>query len=325
MIRHNLDVMHIEKNVFDNVFHTIMDVKGKTKDNLKARKDLVLFCKRRKLEVREDSISVPTAPFVLSMEKRKALCEWLLCLKLSDSYASDLGKCVDTKEYRLFGLKSHDCHVFMQRLLHVAFKDLLPPNVWNALTELSQFFRDICSTSLQLTDMIRLENNIAEILCKLEKIFPPTFFNCMEHLPVHLPYEARVGGPVQYRWMYPFERFLYHLKQKVGSKARVEASICNASLTEEISNFCSHYFEEHITTRVSNLGLNSRDDEEPKDSKLPEIFTCNDGYSASQGQLVYLDDKDYDIGHKYILGNCAILGDFEQYDLLIVKIPKLYL
>ncbi|KAL0430508.1 UNVERIFIED_CONTAM: hypothetical protein Sradi_0676800 [Sesamum radiatum] len=28
----------------------------------------------------------------------------------------------------------------------------------------------------------------------------------MEYLIVHLPYEARVGGPVQYRWMYQFER-----------------------------------------------------------------------------------------------------------------------
>ena len=27
-----------------------------------------------------------------------------------------------------------------------------------------------------------------------------------EYLPVHLPFEVKVGGPVQYRWMYPFER-----------------------------------------------------------------------------------------------------------------------
>jgi len=36
MLRHNLDVMHIEKNFFDNIFNTVMDVKGKTKDNDKA-------------------------------------------------------------------------------------------------------------------------------------------------------------------------------------------------------------------------------------------------------------------------------------------------
>ncbi|KAG8363709.1 hypothetical protein BUALT_Bualt19G0050600 [Buddleja alternifolia] len=40
LIRHNLDVMHIEKNVCDNILWTIMGVKKKTKDNLKARRDL---------------------------------------------------------------------------------------------------------------------------------------------------------------------------------------------------------------------------------------------------------------------------------------------
>lgn len=117
---------------------------------------------------------------------------------------------------------------------------------------------------------------------------------------------------------------MYHLKQKVGNKAQVEASICNAYLTEEISNFCSHYFEGHITTKTSNLGLNPVDDAyEPMDSKIPEIFTSNDGYSSSKGTLVYLDEKDYDIGHRYILGNCEFLDDFERYDLLIVNIPNL--
>jgi hypothetical protein len=31
------------------------------------------------------------------------------------------------------------------------------------------------------------------LLCKLEKIFPPGFFNPMQHLILHLPYEARMG------------------------------------------------------------------------------------------------------------------------------------
>ncbi|KAL0361017.1 UNVERIFIED_CONTAM: hypothetical protein Sradi_3786200 [Sesamum radiatum] len=44
LIRHNLGVMHIEKNVFDDVFNTVMDIKEKTKDNLNARKDLKIIC-----------------------------------------------------------------------------------------------------------------------------------------------------------------------------------------------------------------------------------------------------------------------------------------
>ncbi|KAL9674721.1 hypothetical protein QQ045_002920 [Rhodiola kirilowii] len=52
-LRHNLDVMHIEKNIFENLFNTIMNVKGKTKDNgTKCRKDVGLYCERPELELR---------------------------------------------------------------------------------------------------------------------------------------------------------------------------------------------------------------------------------------------------------------------------------
>jgi hypothetical protein len=91
-------------------------------------------------------------------------------------------------------------------LIPLAFRDLLPKGIWDALTEISHFFRDICSSKLNVDHIERLKTNIIETLCKLEMIFPPSFFDSMEHLPVHLPFEAKVGGPVQYRWMYPFKR-----------------------------------------------------------------------------------------------------------------------
>jgi len=47
-------------------------------------------------------------------------------------------------------------------------------------------------------DLLLMEKNIIITTCKLERIFPPRFFNSMDHLTIHLPYEARVGGPVQY-------------------------------------------------------------------------------------------------------------------------------
>ena len=43
LIRHNLDVMHIEKNIFDNIFYTVMDCPNRSKDNLKARLDIQLL------------------------------------------------------------------------------------------------------------------------------------------------------------------------------------------------------------------------------------------------------------------------------------------
>ena len=78
--------------------------------------------------------------------------------------------------------------------------------MWKALTKLSMFFKDLTSTIIKNDDMARLEEEIPVILCKLERIFPPSFFDLIENLPVHLPHEARFAGPVQCRWMYPFER-----------------------------------------------------------------------------------------------------------------------
>ena len=124
---------------------------------------------------------------------------------MPDGYASNLSRCVDMREGKLSGMKSHDCHVFMERLLPIVFIDL-PDPIWKPLTELSKFFKDLCSTSLREDELRQMQQNIPLILCKLEQIFPPGFFDSMEHLPIHLPYEVLVGGPVQYRWMYPFER-----------------------------------------------------------------------------------------------------------------------
>jgi hypothetical protein len=51
-----------------------------------------------------------------------------------------------------------------------------------------------------------LETNIIQTICKLKMIFPLSFFDSIEYLHIHLPFEAKDGGLVQYRWMYPFNR-----------------------------------------------------------------------------------------------------------------------
>jgi hypothetical protein len=58
----------------------------------------------------------------------------------------------------------------------------------------------------------KLEKEISVLVCKIEKIFPPGWFNVMQHLLVNLPWEARVGGLAQFRWMYSQERELKKLE-----------------------------------------------------------------------------------------------------------------
>ena len=59
--------MHVKKNVFDNVFNTIMDVKGKSKDNVNARLDMTIVCKRPELELldRNSTIVKPKVIYAL--------------------------------------------------------------------------------------------------------------------------------------------------------------------------------------------------------------------------------------------------------------------
>jgi hypothetical protein len=64
----------------------------------------------------------------------------------------------------------------MQTLIPLAFRDLLLKAIWDALTEINHFFRDICSSKLNVDHIERLEMNIVETICKLEIVFPPSFF-----------------------------------------------------------------------------------------------------------------------------------------------------
>ncbi|WCJ25321.1 hypothetical protein M5689_007214 [Euphorbia peplus] len=132
----------------------------------------------------------------------------------------------------------------------------------------------------------------------------------MEHLPIHLPYEAKIAGPVQYRWMYPFERFLQHLKKNVKNKARVEGSICNAYLVEEASTFCSHYFEPHVYSRFRQV---PRNDEGENMEAIPNnlsIFTYNVRLSGKSRSRMS-SEVEYKAAQIYVLLNTVEVHDYK--------------
>ena len=74
------------------------------------------------------------------------------------------------------------------------WSEAVPEHVWLVLAELSFFFRQLCAKEISRTVAQDLEKAAPVLLCKLEKIFPPGFFLPMQHLIVHLPTEAWLGG-----------------------------------------------------------------------------------------------------------------------------------
>ena len=174
LIHHNLDVMHIEKNICDNVLWTLLSVDGKGKDNLNARlKDLQHIGIRKALHTQHHNnrTYLPPACFTLDNYEKCIICKLLKNVKVPDGYASNISRCVNIKQHTLFGLKSHDSHILMQQLLPLAIRRLYPPNVAKPLIEFSSFFGQICSKVLNEKDLDHLQSQIEHTLCHLEMIF----------------------------------------------------------------------------------------------------------------------------------------------------------
>ncbi|XP_010510109.2 PREDICTED: uncharacterized protein LOC104786397 [Camelina sativa] len=300
--------MHVEKNFFDNLINTVLNVPGKTKDNIKSRLDLLALCRRSSLHIQQDG-TMPVPNFRLSNEGKREFLLWLKNdIRFPDGYASKFGRCVDINRWKLSGLKSHDCHVIMQRLLPFAFLELLPKNVHTAISDIALFFRDISAKILRNEDVNLLKANIAVKLCNLEKIFPPSFFDVMEHLPIHLPDEAALGGPVQYRWMYPFERYMYHLKKKVKNKAHIAGSIVAQCLNEEISNASANFFG---NPEVKDEPIGPGDIRFTYDDPDVPSFFYHEGRAGGKATNKWLTDDDYTVLQTFMLLNC---DKFEPYE-----------
>jgi hypothetical protein len=80
LLPHNIDVIHTEKNVVEALWGTIMETK-KSKDNPKARVDLVMLCDRPKQEMQPPrggkTWKRPKADFVLARKHMRKVLEWM--------------------------------------------------------------------------------------------------------------------------------------------------------------------------------------------------------------------------------------------------------
>ncbi|XP_042964767.1 uncharacterized protein LOC122298991 [Carya illinoinensis] len=226
-LRHNLDIMYIEKNICDSVLSTLLSIVGKSKDTTNARRDLEHLELRKELHLclDGDRCRMSLACYTLNHNERISFCEWVSQVTFPDGFVSNIAQCVNIREGKIIRMKSHDSHIFLQRLLSVVIGGFLRPNIKLALTELSTFFKELCARTLTYESLYRLQADIPIILCKLEMIFLPAYFDIMVYLAIHLPDEALLARPVQYRWMYPFERYLEKFKRYVRNKARPKSSI----------------------------------------------------------------------------------------------------
>ena len=193
--------MHVEKNISESTFGTLLGIEGKNKDTVKARIDLQNMNFRHTLHLKQcpDGLyDKSRAFFSLSSNKRDDFYDFLKSVKYPDGYATNISRLVNAKNGRLSYLKSHDCHMLLQRILTIGLRWFADKDISIVLFELSNFFQDLYSRTLKWSELEKLEERIIHILCKLERFFSLAFFDVMVHLAVYLPRKAILGGPVQY-------------------------------------------------------------------------------------------------------------------------------
>ena len=191
----------------------------------------------------------------------------------------------------------------------IIYKKYMTNNVFNFFLNIKgigAFFRDLSTRTLKEEVVEQLQENIPILLCNLEKIFPPGFFDVMEHLAVHLPYEALLRGPVHYRWMYQYERAMKYLKGKAKNLAKVEGSIIAGSLTEEVSHFTSYYFASKVRTRRRAPRRYDDGGVAPTYAVagVPDIFSQIGRLGGKSKEVWWSSEEDAHSAHTYILLNC---------------------
>jgi hypothetical protein len=120
-------------------------------------------------------------------------------------------------EKKFVNLKSHDCHVIMTQLLLVALRGILPPHVRLATVKLCSFLNAISQKAINPFDLATLQNDVVQCLVSFELVFPPSFFDIMTHILVHLVKEINILGPVFLHNMFSLERFMGVLKNMFTS------------------------------------------------------------------------------------------------------------
>ena len=75
----------------------------------------------------------------LVQRKKKVFCDFLREVKFPDGFASNISRCVSADGTKVQGLKTHDCHILLQRILPAAMRGFLDNDIYEAIAELGKF------------------------------------------------------------------------------------------------------------------------------------------------------------------------------------------
>jgi hypothetical protein len=175
---HSIDLMHVTKNVFDNIIGTLLDMSRKTKDGLKSRTDLVHFELRSELHpiLRPNGKHfLPLASYTLIVEEKKAFYQCLCGVRVPTGFPSIISKLVSMNDLSMFSYNFHDCHVMMMVFFAIAIRAIKLVHMKVLITRLCYFLNIVSQKVIGHKELDDLRAYMIESMCMLEICFPPFF------------------------------------------------------------------------------------------------------------------------------------------------------
>nr|XP_028954003.1 uncharacterized protein LOC114822956 [Malus domestica] len=182
--------------------------------------------------------------------------------------------------------------------------------------EFGHLGKRLTAMCLRKSDVKQLQDDIVNVLCKFEQIFPPAFFTSMIHVMIHLPDEALLAGPVNCRLMYPIERYIGELKKCVRNRAKPEGSLVEAWVAYESLTFCAMYLED-VETAFNRPQRNN--DGGVRKEKL-SVFAQIARPFGEPVKGESFTKNDMEVTHWFILNNCEeALPYLEEHEQLMKR------
>ena len=150
------------------------------------------------------------------------MCQWLRVVKVPTGFSSNIKSLVSMKDHALTSFNAHYCHIMLMVFLPIAIRAIGPEYVKMVITRLSYYFNWITQKVIDEAELPGMKQFIAEMICQLEMCFPPSYFDIMPHLMMHMVDQIQDLGPIYLHQMNKFASFLQQKPGKVGFLTTVD-------------------------------------------------------------------------------------------------------
>jgi hypothetical protein len=120
-----------------------------------------------------------------------SLCNCLHRIKVLCGYSDNVSEMVNMRILKVRFKKSHDCHILIGQFLSIVIRGIFVVKVRDTIMKLCLFFNATSQKVLDPMKLTKLQDDLILMMCILETIFPPSFFDLMPHLLVHIVHEMK--------------------------------------------------------------------------------------------------------------------------------------